>query len=47
MVLFPVFMVLAMAGRRERFDEVYRVISLVLFSLMLALFAAHHSVAMA
>ncbi|MBC8029285.1 MAG: hypothetical protein H7Z16_04165 [Pyrinomonadaceae bacterium] len=47
MVLFPVFLVLAMAGRRERFDEVYRVVSLILFSLMLALFAAHHSVAMA
>lgn len=47
MVLFPVFMVLAVAGRHQRFDEVYRVISLVLFSLMLALFAAHYSVAMA
>lgn len=47
MVLFPVFMVLASAGKRERFDEVYRVISLILFSLMLALFAAHHNIAMA
>lgn len=47
MVLFPVFMLLAVAGRRERFDEIYRVVSLILFSLMLALFAAHYSAAMA
>ncbi len=46
-VLFPVFMALSVAGRHERFDEVYRVVSLVLFSLMLALFAAHYNVAMA
>lgn len=47
MVLFPVFMVLAVAGRGRRFDEGYRVVSLVLFTLMLALFAAHYSIAMA
>lgn len=47
MILFPVFMVLAVAGRRPRVDELIRFVSVVLFGLMLALFAAHFSVAMA
>ena len=47
MVLFPVYMVLAVAGRRPRVDEIIRFASVVLFGLMLALFAAHFSLAMA
>lgn len=46
MVIFPVFMVLAQAGRRRRVDEIIRAVSLVLLSLMTALLAAHFSVAM-
>lgn len=46
-VLFPVFMVLAVAGgRRPRVDELIRVASLVLLTLMTALYAAHFSMAM-
>lgn len=47
MVLFPVFMVLATLGRRPRVDELIRFASVVLFTLMLTLFAAHFSMAMA
>ena len=46
MVLFPVFMILAVWGRRRRVDEVIRALSLVLLSLMTLLFAAHFSIAM-
>jgi hypothetical protein len=46
MVLFPVFMILAIAGRRRRVDEIIRAFSLVLLSLMTLLFAAHFSIAM-
>jgi hypothetical protein len=46
MVVFPTFMVLASWGRNTRFDMLVRTISLVLLSLMTALFAAHFSLAM-
>lgn len=47
MALFPMFMVLAVAGQRPRVDELIRVVFLVLLSLMTALFATHFSLAMA
>jgi hypothetical protein len=47
MVVFPMFIVLAVAGRRDRADEIIRAVSLVLLGLMTALFAAHFSFAMA
>jgi hypothetical protein len=47
MVVFPIFMVLAVAGRRARVDELIRAVFLVLLGLMTALFAAHFSIAMA
>jgi hypothetical protein len=46
LVVFPIFMVLAMAGRRDRVDQLIRAVSLALLSLMTALFAAHFSIAM-
>lgn len=46
MVVFPTFMVLATWGRNSRVDTVVRTVSLVLLSLMTALFAAHFSLAM-
>ena len=47
MVLFPMFLVLARAGERARIDETIRTISIALFCLMTALFAAHFSMALA
>ena len=47
MVLFPMFLVLARAGERARIDETIRTISIALFCLMTALFAAHFSIALA
>jgi len=47
MVLFPMFLVLGKAGERPRTDETIRTISIALFCLMTALFAAHFSMAMA
>jgi Gpi18-like mannosyltransferase len=46
MVVFPTFMVLATWGRSTRVDTLIRTVSLVLLSLMTALFAAHFSIAM-
>jgi hypothetical protein len=46
MVLFPVFMVLAVAGKRRRVDEVIRTIFVGLLCLMTALFAAHFTMAL-
>ncbi len=46
MVVFPTFMVLATAGRRAKFDQMLRVVFLVLFALMTALFAAHFTLAL-
>lgn len=46
MVVFPAYMVLARAGRRERVDQTIRAVFLVLFALMSALFAAHFTVAL-
>jgi hypothetical protein len=46
MVVFPTFMVLATWGRNTSVDTFVRTISLVLLSLMTALFAAHFSIAM-
>ncbi|MEP6568951.1 MAG: hypothetical protein ABJC10_04185 [Acidobacteriota bacterium] len=46
MVVFPTFMVLATWGQNERVDTLVRTISLVLLSLMTALFAAHFSLAL-
>lgn len=47
MVLFPMYLVLATAGERARIDETIRTISIALFCLMTALFAAHFSMALA
>jgi Gpi18-like mannosyltransferase len=46
MVVFPTFMVLATWGRYSSVDTLVRTVSLVLLSLMTALFAAHFSIAM-
>jgi hypothetical protein len=46
MVVFPVFMTLAMAGRHAKIDQVIRTVFLVLFALMSALFAAHFTLAL-
>lgn len=46
MVVFPTFMVLASWGRNTKVDTFVRTVSLVLLSLMTALFAAHFSIAM-
>jgi hypothetical protein len=46
MVLFPIYFVLAKAGERPYVDETIRTISISLFTLMTALFAAHFSIAM-
>jgi cytochrome b561 len=46
MVVFPTFMVLATWGRNSRVDTLIRTVSLVLLSLMTALFAAHFSLAL-
>jgi len=46
MVLFPMYLVLAEAGERPYVDETIRTISIALFTLMTALFAAHFSIAM-
>jgi hypothetical protein len=46
MVLFPIYFVLAKAGERPHLDETIRIISIALFTLMTALFAAHFSIAM-
>ncbi|MGH9871900.1 MAG: mannosyltransferase family protein [Pyrinomonadaceae bacterium] len=46
MVVFPTFMVLATWGQSERVDTLIRTVSLVLLSLMTALFAAHFSIAL-
>ncbi len=46
MVVFPTFMVLATWGRNTSVDTFVRTVSLVLLSLMTALFAAHFSIAM-
>ena len=47
MVVFPAFMVLATWGKNPAFDTAVRTVSLVLLTLMSALFAAHFSVALA
>jgi Gpi18-like mannosyltransferase len=46
MVVFPTFMVLATWGKNSSVDTIVRTCSLVLLSLMTALFAAHFSLAM-
>ncbi|HEV7476009.1 MAG TPA: mannosyltransferase family protein [Pyrinomonadaceae bacterium] len=46
MVVFPVYLVLGTLGRRRTFDQLIRVLFLVLFALMTALFAAHFTVAL-
>lgn len=46
MVIFPVFMVLAVAGRRSKLDQTIRAVFIALLSLMAALFAARFSFAM-
>jgi hypothetical protein len=46
MVVFPAFMVLAVAGRRVWVDQLIRGVSLALLSLMAAMFAAHFSIAL-
>jgi len=46
MVVFPTFMVLATWGKNTNVDTIVRTVSLVLLSLMTALFAAHFSLAM-
>jgi len=46
MVVFPTFMVLATWGQNQNVDTLIRTVSLVLLSLMTALFAAHFSIAL-
>jgi cytochrome b561 len=46
LVVFPVFMALALPGRRPKLDQLIRAVSLVLFALMSALFAAHFTLAL-
>lgn len=46
MVVFPIYMVLGMVGRRGNIDQSIRAIFLVLFSLLTALFAAHFTLAL-
>jgi hypothetical protein len=46
MVVFPVFIVLAMWGKNARLDQTIRAIFLILLALMSALYAAHVSAAM-
>jgi hypothetical protein len=46
MVVFPVYMALALAGRHAKFDQLVRTVFLVLFALMSALFAAHVTMAL-
>lgn len=46
MVVFPVFIVLAVWGRNARVDQLIRAALVVLLGLMSALFAAHFSIAM-
>ena len=45
MVLFPVFIPLAIAGRLEKIDQTIRAVLLVLLGLLSAMFAAHFSFA--
>jgi hypothetical protein len=47
LVIFPVFMALALAGRRPAVDQTIRAVFLALLGLMAALFAAHFSFVMA
>src|SRR6266705_309892 len=47
MVIFPVFFVLASAGRSNRWDQIIRVIFVALLTLMSALFALHVALALA
>jgi chromosome condensin MukBEF MukE localization factor len=46
MVVFPVYLALAMAGRHAKIDQLIRNAFLVLFALMSALFAAHFTLAL-
>jgi hypothetical protein len=46
MVVFPVYLVLGIWGRRARFDQAIRAVLLVLFALMSALFASHFTLAL-
>ena len=47
MVIFPVFMILAEAGRSPRIDQTIRTIFVIMLGLMAALFAAKITIAMA
>jgi len=46
MVVFPVYITLAIAGRRPTFDQLIRTVFLVLLALMSVLFAAHFTLAL-
>jgi hypothetical protein len=46
LTVFPIFIILALAGRRPRLDQTIRAIFLTLLALMTALFALHFSTAM-
>ena len=46
MVVFPVYIVLAHAGRRHYVDQTIRIIFVALLTLMTALFAAHFALAL-
>lgn len=46
MVVFPIYMTLAIWGRRPKFDQLIRAVFLLLFGLMTALFAAHFTLAL-
>jgi hypothetical protein len=46
MLIFPVFLVLSVAGRRPQLDQTIRAVFIALLALMAALFAARFSIAM-
>ncbi|MEA2176405.1 MAG: hypothetical protein QOD00_3997 [Blastocatellia bacterium] len=46
LTIFPIFIILALAGRRPRLDQTIRAIFLTLLALMTAIFAIHFSTAM-
>ena len=46
MVVFPVYLALALVGRRPTLDQTIRAVFLVLFALLSALFAAHFTLAL-
>jgi hypothetical protein len=46
MVVFPIYMTLAIWGRHPRIDQLIRAVFLLWFALMTAMFAAHFTLAL-